>query len=131
VGERSGTENRRLKHHVNLRVDEHSYRLIADAARDAKLKVSDWLRGVLSKEVDGLSLLPTRKPTVRAQLPVDVLALKSMTGHLGQLCGAILLLLDRDRLPFGGAERKEIRQLHDELLAIKRQLLEVLAEVTR
>lgn len=131
MGERSGTENRRLKHHVNLRVDEHSYQLIADAAREAKLEIAGWLRAVLSKEVDGLSLLPTRKPTVRAPLPVDVLALKSMTGHLGQLCGAILLLLDRDRLPFGGTDRNEIRQLHDELLAIKRRLLEVLAEVKR
>lgn len=131
MGERSGSENRRLRRHVNLRVDERSYQLIEDAARQTNLEIAGWLRVVLSREIDQLSSLPVRKPTARAPLPVDLLALKSLTAHVGQLCGAIMMLLGRDRLPLASIGRNELRLLHDELLAIKGQLLKLLAELTR
>lgn len=108
MGTRSGTEKRKLTRHINLRIDERGYQVIADAAREANLEIGGWLRQALAKEVDALALLPIRKPTRRKPLPIDVTTLKTLTGHVGQLSGAILMLVDTTVLGaqgFSGSRR--------------------------
>jgi hypothetical protein len=135
---RSGTENRRLRHKVTVRLDDEDYDFVCDRARSANASsVSDAtvVRDLIAiaRQTCGASHgdKPVRRRVSRREpLPVDVEAVKSLAAQLGQTTGALVLLADYARTPVSAEYRADLKTLRDQLIEIKGHLVALVKEAT-
>lgn len=131
MGSRSGSEKRQLSGQLTARVSEQTYATIKAQADDAGVELATWLRGRFDAIAADCAAAPKRRRSKRAPLPLDIVAAKELAGHVAQLCGAIMLMLGRERLPLQRIDRAELRCIYDELVQIKGRLVALVRDVPK
>lgn len=131
MGSRSGSERRQLRKQLTVRVSEETYAAIKAQVDDAGAEFATWLRDHFDAIAADCDAVPRRRRSKRAPLPIDVTVAKELAGRLGQLCGAIILMVSRERLPFHRVERNELKAMHDDLVLLKGHLVALLRDVQK